>query len=46
MRGIRAIGSQGRDQVLGLGFQKELLLDPRGLEKTHCVGDPRQSSGW
>ena len=46
MREVRAIGSQGRDQVVGLGFQKELQLDPRGLEKAHCIGDPRQPSGW
>lgn len=31
MQETRALGAQSRDQILRLGFQKELHLDLRGL---------------
>ena len=31
MQETKALGAQSRDQVLRLGFQEDLRLDPRGL---------------
>lgn len=41
MQEVRAAGAPSKDQVLGLGFQKEAAVGPQGLQCVHCGGDTR-----